>query len=451
MKRLIGRRDFLAGGTALLAGLAGCNSGGGNPFEDGNGNANPNPDADRSVKIGVLAPQSGSLETFGPEVVDAVNLVKRQLEASEASITLDLSIHDTESDPETAVSAAQQLADDGYEAIVGPDSGEAANRIIEDVLNPESLVALSPLAADHDNNLDGEGRMFANAPTGGTMGTAISRPIAVSRVSSMAIVHSDNQYGRSIATRTNEDSSVRGIDVTAQVAIEDLEADSYTGKLEEAMADDPEAVVFATDPVTGSQLVQDYYSNHEPRTMFLTDRLRLPDLVSDVEGELDELRVVSLRPAWTNRRGGNSDDTGDETPGESSDAAVVDHFDRAFEAAYDRFPTIQAAQAFDATAILLLAAVKAGEDSYDGDSIRDEILNVSNQRANLENARTFGQDNHWEGISPIRDGVLNNYDGASNDIDFVRATGQLDSPLLHAAKFAPDRKGGFEQTLPIQT
>jgi len=410
----------------------------------------------------VLAQETGSLGTFGREVADAADLVKRQVDVSPNEFSVELATEDTESDPDSAVEAAQSLVDDGYQVIVGPGSGEEADAVTREVLTSEGVTAISPLAAAGLSEIEDGDKLFSTAPRANEQGVAISRPIAIARTESAAIVFSDNDYGRSVGTRAKEEIETRGIDVTAEVVIEDLEADSYTSILEEALADDPGSLIVATDPVTGIQALTDFYADFEARPVFLSDRLRIPSLPSDVDSDMPDARVISLRPNWLRGRGseedggeGNGTD-GNGTDGEGQtatgeDAELLTEFLPAFRTAYERVPTVQAAQAFDATAVAVLAAIRAGEDNYDGDAISGAVRAVTNEQEQYTGVRGFDSGRYWEGLDVISDGVRNSYTGAASDVQFDPEIGYLVSPTLQSSRFAPDSELGIEETLPIPT
>jgi len=457
MARRIGRRTAIASGATGLASLAGCldvlGDGGGPPGSDGGGQG-------WTIKLGVLAPQTGSLETIGPDVADAVRLVKRQIDVAPNDFSVDLSVKDTESDPETAVTRAQELVDDGYQAIVGPGSGEESTAVVEDVLVPEGVVAISPLTATSLGDVDDEDLMFSTAPRASHLGTALSRPIAIAGTKSVSVIHTANRYGTGIGTLADEELTTRGIDVPSVVAIEDLEADSYVSVLEEALADDPDSLVAAVDPAVGVQLLKDFYSEFEGKPVFLTDRLRLPTLPSQVASDMEAARVVSLKPRWARGRVGSDDGGANESQNGTGrdtetatgeDAELLTPFLPAFRTAFERIPTIQAAQSFDAAAVLALAAVRTGQDSYGGAEISGRVRQVANAQDNFTGVRLFSYDDYWEGLSVISEGVRNNYIGASGAIEFDPETGRLLTPLLHAVRFEPDRELGFEEIIPIPT
>lgn len=457
LRHMVGRqsrRSVLgASGAALSALLAGC-IGDSDPPWEGEGN-----DVDGwEIRLGMLAPETGPLETLGQELIDGARLVERQLEAAdEIGHTLDFEIRDTEADPDTAVTAAQELADEGYEAIIGPGTSESAEAVVQDVVVPEELVVINPLAATALLDISDDGRFFSTAPRGRRLARAIARPLATERILSVAMIVEDNQYGSHIGELTAEELDPRGGDVLSTQKIPGDQTEGLDAVFETAFEDDIEGIVIGTGTELGQRLLETYYGGDYPEThIFLGDRLGLPWLPETVGDPMENARVVSLRPRWHVPRYSPARD--DDEDGEDGDdavdvddsPAVLDNFFHAFKAEYERIPTIQAAQAFDATVLLLFASLFTGEDFYDGTEISRNIRNISNQQDGVPGVRNNGWDDWWEGVDAIADGVHNNYLGASSDCQFFE-TGELDSPTFHAAKFAPDDEFGFEELIQIPT
>jgi len=441
MSRKLKRREVLAACTAGVAGLAGCSGilgGGGETSGPG-----------WPLKVGVLAPQTGFLKRFGPEITDSVKLTKKQLEQSEDDFSVDLSIKDTESDPDTAVEAAQSLVDEGYRAIVGPGTSECVLATAEEVFIPESVAACSPLAAASEViGLKDEGLVSTTAPTASMLGDALARVTALEQVESVSMVHSTDTYGKTVKSETVDQFEVRGrTEVLKEVSIESGQS-SYTSKVSEAMADDPGGLVISVNPGEGTQFMKDYYAEAGEKPIYLSDRLRLRNLPEDVSADMSNANVVSIKPAWKRRI---DFDGGGNQSQRTTTSNVQQHFVTAFDVAYGRLPTIQAAQAYDATVPLLMSIVAAGQDSYTGQAISGQMENVSNEQLAGGNVGTYSSEDWWPGLQQISEGIKNNYSGATGGVEFARNTGALKSLLLSAARFSEENRFGFEDYYPLQT
>ena len=441
----IDRRAFLATGAAGIAGLAGCLGNSSAPWDEGERGDG------WTVNVGVLVPQSGALEAFAEEIEDGVRLVERQFESiTDPDYSLDVTVRDSGTDPGTAVDAGQELVDEGNQIIVGPGTSESLAALTEEVLVPESALACSPLASANLTAIDNPGRFFITAPRTRTLVRALERPIALNQVQSVGIVHSPSPYGVNIADGIVEGLRDRGIDVHANESIEDDESPGAV--LDTVTADDPDGLIVACDPSSGIPLLEAYYTEFEPGYTFLPDRLRFRDLPERFGVDMADATVVSHKPGWEQvglRETVDPDEIEEEV--EIDDDDRLDWFDEAFEAEYDRHPSIQAAQAFDATVVMVLGAIAAGEENYDGDVIAERIPEVVNPQSQYEGVRGFSSNDYWEGIGEIADGIRNNYTGASGGFVFDSNTGLRGQATLHAVRFAPETASGFEETLPIHT
>lgn len=413
------------------------------------------------LKLGVLAPLSGDLETFGPDIRDTAKLVKKQVKDG-SGFSVDLTVKDTKTDPATAATAAKELADDGCQAIVGPGSSESFVKVAQDVLLDESVVAASPLAAAPEAiTFEDDGLMFTTCPRAVTLGQAVARPMSLDGTKSASIVRADNHYGNSLADEAKVAMKTRGIEAAKDVTISETGKDSYTSIVKQAMDADPGALVVATGPVTGTQVLKDYYKDYGEKPVYLPDQLRLRDLPSQVDSDMTSARVVALKPRWNrgqiggdggsagNQSSGNQTDGG--SGGENPDSPVLTSFFDAFVEEYDRMPTVQAGQAFDASVILLLAAAAAGQDSYDGRTIKQKVRTITNEQSGYSGVRTYSGEDYWQGLKGISEGLRNNYSGATGKVEFDRDNGYLIELLLTSLQFAPDKKSGFEEIIPIPT
>ena len=445
MVRPIHRREYLAGSAAVLAGLAGCSGAEMPGVGGGVEEAFP-------LRMAVLAPQSGSLERFGPTMEDVVTLVERQLNAADADFTLEYDIWDTESDPDTAVDVAHEAVDAGYQAILGPGSGESASAVAQEVLVPESVAAITPLACTGLGTRH-EGYIYTTAPRARSLGIALSRPIAMEGIGSASVIYTENAYGQSIENNVEAELVARGVDIHGMLGIDVDPADSYEDELDEALGDDAEALIVASDPGPGIQLAKDFYEYYGDQAFFVTDRLKLPELPDETGDEMENAQAVSMRPRWDRIAAERGEEVEEIEEDEElhEDADLLTYFNEAYQHAYERFPSIQAAQTFDATVVLAFAVAAAGDERYEGDEIRRRIWRVANQQTGIEGIQGYGYDDFWEGIPLLADGVRNNYTGASGTVEFDRDSGWLVSPMLHAAAFDAEHPAGFRELLPIPT
>jgi ABC-type branched-subunit amino acid transport system substrate-binding protein len=201
----------------------------------------------------------------------------------------------------------------------------------------------------------------------------------------------NNDYGQQLsqayvgALEENHDRSVY-----EEVAFESAQ-NSYTSELSTALEDDPDVLVVIGYPESGTQIFRDYYAEYgdQDRQILVTDGLQDSALPEDVGSDMSN--VAGTAPLAT---------------GPQRDA-----FDSQYQDEFGRPPGVFNAQAYDASAVMLLANAKAGENS--GTAIRDNMRAVANP-----GGTTVGPSNIVEGMEMALEGQEIQYAGASSSVDF---------------------------------
>ena len=143
-------------------------------------------------------------------------------------------------------------------------------------------------------------------------------------------------------------------------------------------------------PASGVQLFRDYYSDYSSdRTVMVTDGLKDAALPDDVGSDMPN--VIGTAPL--------------------ASGPQADAFAEAYQNEYDREPGVFNAHAYDASAVMILANVAAGENS--GQAVRDNMRTVANPEGT-----TVGPSNLPEAVEMVANGESVNYAGASSSVDF---------------------------------
>jgi ABC-type branched-subunit amino acid transport system substrate-binding protein len=220
----------------------------------------------------------------------------------------------------------------------------------------------------------------------------------------------NNAYGQALS-----ESFVSAFDGTVQNEVSFPKgASSYSSQLSQALGDDPDIVVVIGYPVSGIQLFRDYYSGYDGSKPFLvTDGLQESSLPSEVGNPM------------TNVKGSAPSAAG---PGE-------EFFVTEFENEYDSKPGVFTSQAFDATAVCLLANAAAGENS--GPAIAEQMQAVANPGGEKVTPSTLA-----DGLSLAAEGTEIQYQGASSPVNFD-SNGDIKAATYEVFKFNED---GYETT-----
>ncbi|WP_192927960.1 ABC transporter substrate-binding protein [Halococcus salsus] len=445
------RREFLAAlGVAGIAGVAGCasddggsggngtsgggggsggegtggggggeTSGGGSGTSGGGGGTSSGSGGggggggDRSIKVGVLLPTTGDLASVGQPIQQGALLPARQLSSSNLGFTIDTQTEDTQTDPQAGITAAQSLVDGGYPSITGAASSETTIQVAQEVAIPNQVVLVSPSSTSPDiTDLQDNGYVYRTPPSDALQGQVLAQ-VANERVdaSTVSVMYVNNSYGQALA-----DSFVQAFgegNVPAQVSFEKAQS-SYTSKLQQAMSSSPDGLLVIGYPESGNQLFRDYYSNYSrDTTIMVTDGLRDPELPGNVGQSMTN--VIGTAPLAA--------------------GPAQEFFTNAFQEQYGNEPGVFTSQAYDATAVQILANAAAGENS--GPAVQENVAAVANP-----GGTAVGPENLAEGVRMAANGEEINYQGASSSVNFDE-NGDVESVTYEIFAYAED--GSVEQ------
>jgi ABC-type branched-subunit amino acid transport system substrate-binding protein len=375
-------------GATGIVGLAGClGDENGDPDENGE---DPD-DAEREVMVGVLQPTTGDLGDLGGPIADAAVLPATQLADADIPFAIDVQQEDTQTDPEAGISAAQALVDGGYPAIMGAASSGVTIPVAQEVAIPNGVVMCSPAStAPAITDLDDDDFVFRTAPSDALQGEVMAEVgFTDLGFGTAATFFLNNDYGQQLSDSFVEAFEELGGSVTDEVAFEP-EQPSYTSPLQSALGEEPDVLIVIGYPDSGEQIFRDYYADFEgAETIMVTDGLRDGSLPGDVDNPMEN--VVGTAPLAA--------------------GPEEEFFADLFQEEYGSEPGVFTAQAYDATAVLILANVAAGDN--DGAAVRDNVRAVANP-----NGQEVGPSNLDEAVRMVADGEEVNYQGASSPVDF---------------------------------
>jgi hypothetical protein len=166
-------------------------------------------------------------------------------------------------------------------------------------------------------------------------------------------------------------------------------------------------------PESGAQLFRDYYAEYaDGRPILVTGGLRDPTLPQNVGNALSEIRGTAPLAAG---------------PG-------TEFFEREYRREYGSAPGVFTSQAFDATAVCLLANAAAGRNA--GPAIAEQMRRVANPGGRVVTPASLA-----DGLVAAARGTDIQYRGASSAIEFDRR-GDLRAATYELFGFRPG--GGVE-------
>ena len=149
-----------------------------------------------TVKIGLLAPQTGPIAQYAPGFEDAAKVAISELnETHEGDFTFELIVMDSGCDGTQAATAAQSLIDSGVSAIIGAACSGATLGAIA-VAAPAgipmiSYASTSPAVTTADDN----GYLFRVVPSDAQQAVALATVAASSGAGNPAVLYMTNDYG----------------------------------------------------------------------------------------------------------------------------------------------------------------------------------------------------------------------------------------------------------------
>ena len=395
MARKLRRRRVLGGiGAAGALTMAGC-LGGDDAVGDDAGDDEDAPDGagtdpdERDVMHGILQPETGDLGELGSPIADAAELPARQLSNEGSPVTVDVQREDSQTESEAGIARAEDLVAGGYPSFTGAAASDVTIPVAQSVAIPEQIVMISPAStAPEITDLDGD-YVLRTAPSdalqGGVMAEVAFEDQGWETAASM---HTNDAYGQALAAEFRNGYEELGGEVIEEVPFEP-EQSSYTSELESALGDDPDFLMLVAFPVSGIQIFRDFYGEFDEIPVMVTDGLIESGLPDDVDNPMDN--VIGTSPAAA--------------------GPEVDAFNDLYEDEYGTSPGVFNAQAYDASAVQILANLRGGEN--DGPTISEQIRAVTSG-----DGEVVGPSNFADAVEMAADGEDINYQGASSPVEF---------------------------------
>jgi ABC-type branched-subunit amino acid transport system substrate-binding protein len=422
MTREFDRRKFLvsagAAGSLFLAGCAGGGNGDGDgtgtdggggggmtgtdgggmtgtdeETTDGGGGGTP-VDRDSPIRVGVLLPLTGDLGELGVPIRDGAILPFTQLEG-ETDFQLERQVEDTQTDPNAAQSAAQSLVNAGFPAVTGAASSGVSLQVYRNVFIPNGVAACSPASTSPDiSGLNDNDLIYRTPPTDALQGQVLARVLTErENASTAATLYVNNSYGQLLSESFAGAFQDRDGSVQTQVSFQS-EQSSYVPRLESALSGDPDSLVIIGYPASGVQMFRDFYANFDQPDLpvLVTDGLREPSLPANVDNPMENVRGTAPLASG---------------PG-------TEFFTNLYQEEYGEEPGVFTAQAYDATACLMLANAAAGENN--GAAVAEQMRTVANAPGTEYTPEQLG-----EALTAAASGEDINYQGASSAVEFNEA------------------------------
>ncbi len=295
------------------------------------------------VKIGVLMGFTGPIESLAPDIAAGGELAISEVSASGMFLgghsVVAVRGDSTCVDAAAATAAAERLiTSDGVAAINGANCSGVTTAVLNNVALPNGIVMISPSATSPAlSTVEDNGLFFRTAPSDARQGQVMANILGNRGIKSVAVTHTNNDYGKGLADSFQSAYSEAGGEITTVVSHEDGKADYSAEVATLASAGGEVLVVIGYLDQGGKGIIQASLDNAA------FDVFMLPDgMIGD---SLTEAFGTDINGSFGTRPGTDS-------PGA---AMLSDLAGSSFNASGPYAP-----ESYDASALILLAMQSAG-------------------------------------------------------------------------------------------
>jgi neutral amino acid transport system substrate-binding protein len=365
--------------------------------------ATPAETSRQGLKIGALLPATGELSPIGQPMLDALPLLVETVNGcggvNDAPVTL--IIEDSQTDPTAGAEAMTKLVEiDGVHGVVGAVANPVASAVVDiAVRNRVPMISPGGTTSEFTARAEAgefEGYWIRTTPSDVEQARA-SAILAIDQgLTTVATVVMNDEYGITYErafVRAFED--LGGVVVNADNPVRiDPNAMDFDSEADEAFRDNPDAVlgVLYTEP--GALFLKSAFDQElmDDVQIILTDSVQTSLLLDEV-GQTAEGEYILAGTMGT-------------IPGAVGPA--LENFIALWEEKFGETPGLFVAHAWDALAMMILAAQAAGE--HRGEAIKTQIRSVAN-------APGIEVTDICEALALLRTGEDINFQGASSTMD----------------------------------
>jgi branched-chain amino acid transport system substrate-binding protein len=346
---------------------------------------------DGKLTVGTLLPETGSLAFLGPPEFAGVTLAVQEINEAGGVIGQEVTQIDSDSG-DTSTNIAQQSVDtllsQDVDAVIGAASSSVTLSVI-DKITGAGVIQVSPANTSTAlSDYDDGGLYWRTAPSDVLQGRVLGDQVLSDGYGNVAILALQDAYGETLAeeaTKAIEDGG--GTVVFSEFY--DPKSTDFSAILDSAKSASPDAVILIAFDETKTIIPQAVSRNFGPADVpyyFVDGNL------ADYSADFDPGTLTGVRGTL---------------PGADTD----EDFRARLAEAYGQELTVfaYAAESYDATILVALAAEAAGDDS--GESIASQMQAVSTEGTTCT---TFA-----ECRDLIADGEDIDYDGVSGPIEFA--------------------------------
>ena len=341
------------------------------------------------MKIGVLLGFTGPIESLTPGMASGAELAMKEASGKLLGGKKVVSVRgdSTCTDASAATAAAERLiTSDRVAAIMGADCSGVTTAVANNVAVPKGVVMISPSATSPAlSTIKDKGYFFRTAPSDARQGEVLAQVAKARGIKSIAITYTNNDYGKGLTESFSKAFKAIGGKVEISAAHQDGKAD-YSAEVGALAASGAKHLaVFGYIDKGGKGVIQASLDAGAFDKFLMADGMVGESLVKAIGKPLNG--SVATAPG--------------------SDSPNAKKFADMAKAAGFKGSAPFVAEAYDAAALLILAAQAAG--STDRAAIQSRIMGVANAPG-----EQIGPGELGKALKLIAAGKAVNYQGATN-------------------------------------
>lgn len=310
------------------------------------------------IKIGVIAPLTGDVATYGEWFKNAVEIAKKEINEKGGVLgkKIETIYEDSKADPTTAVSVAQKLINiDKVHVILGP-AASGATLAVAPIAEKAKIVLLTPISSNYKITYSGD-YIFRIAPSDALQGIIVAEwTYNKLGYKTAGILYVNNDYGDGL----NREFAKNFEKLGGKVLIAESSAQNATdfrSQLAKIKNAKPDFVFVAVYPRETGHVAKQWKELGLEIPIIGTDAFHDKQVLEIARNAADGIRFTDVADIKSHE---------------------FDSFAHKYQAAYGKEANIVSAESYDGLKILALAIQNAG--SLESDKIKDALYRIQDYK-----------------------------------------------------------------------
>jgi branched-chain amino acid transport system substrate-binding protein len=276
------------------------------------------------IKIGYMGPLSGDSSSMGYSALKGVQFAKKDLSADNYEIIT----QDTGCTKESAAQGIQKLIDQGVVAIIGELCSGASLGALP-IANKNKVVLISPASTSPSLSIEGD-YFFRTVPSDNLQGVYASNLMYQKGYRKLAIIYTDEPYGKSFETVLEKSFIDKGGQVVLNIGIERGKLD-FSSLVKNLKTKNPDVIFIVSNSTSSTvALLKQFKATNLPQAIYGSEAMNDEAVIKDAKEAMDGVMITAIS-------------TGNK------------NFKKAFRAEFGIDPGLFAPQSYDAFKTIFLA------------------------------------------------------------------------------------------------